>query len=158
MCLNTQKQAFRWDGSFEYPRNIAYKEIYHIRNQMFHIFYSTYADASMYQGSSCRGFTLLLQLLKSKNNVFASSVNMSKLLLLLRWVLAKMRRLWSRQTIPYYFCCWWRPWRDVFPRRSTLPFGNIWLYKDVLSLKSSHKDTSISVIFWTFLLGKLIIV
>ena len=29
----------------------------------------------MYQGSSCRGFTLLLQLLKSKNSVFASSAN-----------------------------------------------------------------------------------
>ena len=57
---------------------------------MCHIFYSTYADAWMYQGSSCRGFTLLLQLLKSKNsvqtcfainNTFASSANMSKLLL-----------------------------------------------------------------------------
>ena len=44
---------------------------------MFHIFYSSYADASMYQGSSCRGFTLLLQLLKSKNSVglFAFSAN-----------------------------------------------------------------------------------
>ena len=42
---------------------------------MFHIFYSTYVDALVYQGSSCRGFTLLLQLLKSKNNVFASSAN-----------------------------------------------------------------------------------
>ena len=31
-----------------------------------------------------------------------------------------------------------------------------WRYKDILSRKSSHKDTSISVIFWTFLLGKLI--
>ena len=29
-------------------------------------------------------------------------------------------------------------------------------YKDILSRKSSHKDTSISVIFRTFLLGKLI--
>ena len=44
-----------------------------IRNPMFHIFYSTYADALVYQGSSCRGFTLLLQLLKSKNCVFAST-------------------------------------------------------------------------------------
>ena len=49
---------------------------------MFLIFYSTYADASMYQGPSCRGFTLLVQLLKSKNSVLASSANMSKLLLL----------------------------------------------------------------------------
>ena len=31
---------------------------------MIRIFYSTFADASMYQGSSYRGFTLLLQLLK----------------------------------------------------------------------------------------------
>ena len=69
MRLNTQKQAFRWDGSFEYPRNIAY----YIRNQMFLLFYSTYADASMYR----RGFTLLVQLLKSKKSVFASSANMS---------------------------------------------------------------------------------
>ena len=38
---------------------------------MFHIFYSTYADALMYQGSSCRGFTLLLQFLKSENSLFA---------------------------------------------------------------------------------------
>ena len=34
--------------------------------------------------------------------------------------------------------------------------SHIWRYKDILSRKSSHKDTSISVIFWTFLLGKLI--
>ena len=34
--------------------------------------------------SSCRSFTLLLQLLKSKNSVLASCANMSKLLLLLR--------------------------------------------------------------------------
>ena len=54
---------------------------------MFLKFYSTYANASMYQGSSCWGFTLLMQLLKSKNSVFASSANMSKLLLLLRWFL-----------------------------------------------------------------------
>ena len=56
--------------------------------------------ASMYQGSSCWGFTILLQLLKSKNsvqtcfainNTFASSANMSKLSLLLRWFLARMR-------------------------------------------------------------------
>ena len=39
---------------------------------MFHIFYSTYADASMYQGLNCRGFTLLLQLVKSKNSILAS--------------------------------------------------------------------------------------
>ena len=44
----------------------------------------------MYQSSSCRGFAVLLQLLKSKNsvqtcfaknNTFASCANMSKLLL-----------------------------------------------------------------------------
>ena len=28
--------------------------------------------------------------------------------------------------------------------------------QDILSRKSSHKDTPISVLFWTFLLGKLI--
>ena len=33
---------------------------------------------------------------------------------------------------------------------------HIWRYKDIISRKSSHKDISISVIFWTFLLGKLI--
>ena len=51
----------------------------------------------------------------------------------------------------------------MFPRGSTLSFhspfwksSHIWRYKDILSRKSSHKATSISVIFWTFLLGKLI--
>ena len=34
--------------------------------------------------------------------------------------------------------------------------SHIWRYKDILSRKSSHKDISISVIFWIFLLGKLI--
>ena len=34
--------------------------------------------------------------------------------------------------------------------------SHIWRYKDIPSRKSSRKDTSISVIFWTFLLGKLI--
>ena len=34
--------------------------------------------------------------------------------------------------------------------------SHICRYKDILSRKSSHKDISISVIFWTFLLGKLI--
>ena len=53
--------------------------------------------------------------------------------------------------------------RCVFPRVYTIhsfslleKFAYIWRYKDILSRKSSHKDTSISVIFWTFLLGKLI--
>ena len=137
--------------------------VYFIRNPMFLIFYSTYADASMYQGSSCRGFTLLLQLLKSKNSIFASRANMPNYYFFLRWFLARMRRLWNRQAVPNYFRCWWRPWRDVFPRGSTLsihsPFwksSHIWRYKDILSRKSLHKDTSISVIFPTFLLGKLI--
>ena len=67
---------------------------------MSYILFDIYADASMYEGSSCSGFTILLQLLKSKNsiqtcfainNIFASSANMSKLLLLLRWFLARMR-------------------------------------------------------------------
>ena len=132
---------------------------------MIHIFYSSYADASMYQGSSCRGFTLLLQLLKSKNSVglFAFSANMSKLLLILRWFLAKMRRLLNRQTdssllfpLPMKALV-----RYVSPRVYTIhsPFwlsSHIWRYKDILSRKSSLKDTSISVIFWTFLLEKLI--
>ena len=155
MRLNTQTQAFRWDGYFEYPR---LRNTPYIRNPMFLIFYSTYADASMYQGSSCQGFTLLVDLLKSKNSVFASSANMSKLLLLLRWFLSRMRRLWNRQTVPYYFRCWWRPWRNVFPHGSTLSdhssfwkSSHIWRYKYLLSRKSSHKD----VIFWTFLLEKL---
>ena len=34
--------------------------------------------------------------------------------------------------------------------------SHIWRYKDILSRKSSHKDTAISLIFLTFLLGKLI--
>ena len=48
--------------------------------------------------------------------------------------------------------------RRVSPRVYT-PFwksSHIWRYKDILSRKRSHIDTSISVIFWTFLLGKLI--
>ena len=48
--------------------------------------------------------------------------------------------------------------RCVSPRVYT-PFWkslHIWRYKDILSRKSSHKDTSISVKFWTFLLEKLI--
>ena len=48
--------------------------------------------------------------------------------------------------------------RCVSPRVYS-PFwksSHICRYKDILSRKSSHKDTSISVIFWTFLLGKLI--
>ena len=51
----------------------------------------------------------------------------------------------------------------MFPHGSKLsihsPFwksSHIWQYKDVLSWKKSHKDTSISVILQTFLLGKLI--
>ena len=67
---------------------------------MCHIFYSTYADTSMYQGSSCRGYTLLLQLLKSENSVqtcfeidntgprFPFSANMSTHIM----ILARMRR------------------------------------------------------------------
>ena len=45
----------------------------------------------------------------------------------------------------------WR-YKDILSRKSS----HIWRYKDILSRKSSHKDISISVIFWTFLLGKLI--
>ena len=51
----------------------------------------------------------------------------------------------------------------MFPRGSALsihsPFwlsSHIWRYKDILSRISSLKDTSISVIFWTFLLEKLL--
>ena len=36
---------------------------------MGHILYSTYADASMYQGWSCRCYILLLKLLRSKNSI-----------------------------------------------------------------------------------------
>ena len=49
-----------------------------------------------------------------------------------------------------------------FPAGLHYPFillwksSHIWRYKDILSRKSSHKDTSISLIFLTFLLGKLI--
>ena len=65
----------------------------------------------------------------------------------------------------------------MFPRGSTypfrLPFGKVRIYGDIKTSflgkvriygdiktsffrKSSHKDISIYVIFWTFLLGKLI--
>ena len=133
MHLDQKKTSVSLGRFFWVPtKHCVLRNIPYIRNSMLHIFYLTYADASMYQGSSCRGFILLLQLLKSRNSVFASSANMSKLLLLLRWFLAKMRRLWNRQTVPYYFCCWWRPWRDVFPRVSTLfihsPFGKDRIY------------------------------
>ena len=151
MCLNTQKQAFCWDGSFEYPRNIAYNEIYHIRNQMFHIFYSTYADASMYQGSSCWGFTILLQLLKSKNSAFASSANMSKLLLLLRWFLAKMRRLWNKQTVPYYFPLLMTGLGEMcFPRGSTLPFGKVRIYGEIKTSFLGKVRIKTHRILWNF--------
>ena len=60
--------------------------------------------------------------------------------------------------------------RCVSPRISTLSINfsllekfaymAIYMYhridQDILSRKSSHKDTPISVLFWTFLLGKLI--
>ena len=55
---------------------------------------------------------------KKWEQLICSSAIMSKFLLLLRWFLAKMWRLWNRQTVPYYFRCWWRPFRDVFPRGS----------------------------------------
>ena len=58
----------------------------------------------------------------------------------------------------------------MFPRGSTLSikfsllekfaYMVIYMYhridQDILSRKKSHKDTPISVLFWTFLLGKLI--
>ena len=50
--------------------------------------------------------------------------------------------------------------RCVSPRVYSIhsPFRKVPVYGDIktLSRKSSHKDTSISVIFWTFLVGKLI--
>ena len=61
---------------------------------MFHIFYSTYADALVNQGSSCRVFTLLLLLLKSKNYIFASNGANVKIITFIQMIfLAKMRRL-----------------------------------------------------------------
>ena len=44
--------------------------------------------------------------------------------------------------------------RYVSPRVYTI--HSFSRYKDILSRKSSHIDTSISVIFWTFLSGKLL--
>ena len=48
------------------------------------------------------------------------------------------------------------PWVYTIHSFSLLKKLHIWQYKDFLSRKSLHKDTSISVIFRTFLLGKLI--
>ena len=123
-------------------------------------FYSTYADASMYQVSSCRGFTLLLQLLKYK----LASREIIHLLL-------------ARTCPNYYFYSedFWLGMRladssllfsllmlaleRCFPSRSTLsinsPFwksSHIWRYiirsldQDIpLFRKSSQKDRPISV-------------
>ena len=58
-----------------------------------------------------------------------------------------------------FFLMLMKAWRDVFPSGPTLPFVKVRIYGDIktsLLGKSSHKETSISVIFWTFLLGKLI--
>ena len=41
---------------------------------------------------------------------------------------------------------------EMFPRRSTISINS----PDILSRKNSHTDKPISVLFWTFLLGKLI--
>ena len=47
----------------------------------------------------------------------------------------------------------------VYTIHKSLPLA-IYMYhridQDILSRKSLHKDTPISVLFWTFLLGKLI--
>ena len=111
---------------------------------MCHIFYSTYADASMYQGSSCRGFTLLMQLLKSKNsvqtcfainNTFASSANMSELLLFTQMIFGLNETLVKQTDSSLLFTLLVKALRDVFPRGSTLsinsPFwesSHIWRY------------------------------
>ena len=135
-------------------------------SNVLYILFDIYRDASMYQGSSCWGFTLLLQLLKSKNSVqtcfainstFASSANMSKLLLL-EWDFSET----------YYSLCWWMPWRYVFPRGSTLsinsPFWkspHIWRYitgeiKTSFLGKVRIKTHRFLCYFWTFLLGMLV--
>ena len=46
----------------------------------------------------------------------------------------------------------------MFHRGSTLPFGKVRIYGDIKTsfLGKVRKKISISVIFWTFLLGKLI--
>ena len=46
----------------------------------------------------------------------------------------------------------------MFPRGSTLPLGKVRVYGDIKTsfLGKVSIKTSISVIFWTFLLGKLI--
>ena len=90
---------------------------------------------------------------------------MSKLLLLLRWFLVRMRHQQADNS--YYFRRWWRPWRDVSPRVYTIhkfslfgKFAYMAIYhridQNILSRKSSHKDTPISVLFWTLSFGKLI--
>ena len=120
---------------------------------MCHIIYSTYAEASMYQGSSCQGFTLFLQLLKSKNsvqtffainNTFASSANVSKLLLLLRCFLARMRREQADSSLLFPLLT--KALERCFPAGLHSLLGKFAyichrIDQDILSRKSSHKDT-----------------
>ena len=68
MCLAQGPQRSDAGEARTRGPSVSSQALYHwataLPNPMFHIFYSTYGDASMYQDSSCRGFTLLLQLLK----------------------------------------------------------------------------------------------
>ena len=111
---------------------------------MFHIFYSTYADASMYQGSSCRGFTLLLRLLKVRTAYL---------------ILARICRNYYFYSDDFWLKCDVCETGRQFPIISfadeglgemCFPAGlpihsfsllkslHIWRYKDILSRKSSH--------------------
>ena len=124
---------------------------------MFLLFFSTYADASMYHGSSCRGFTLLVQLLKSKNSVFASSEHV-QIITFTQMVFGQNETSVKRADSSLLFPLLMKALeRYVSPRVYTIRSfcSHIWRYKYLLSRKSSHKDTPISVIFWTFLLEKL---
>ena len=123
---------------------------------MFHIFYSTYADALVYQGLSCRGFTLLLQLIKSKNCIFASTGANVQFITFTQMIFGYNGTFVKQADSSLLFPLLMKALERCVSSGSTLsihsPFWkstHIWRYKDILSRKSSHKDASISVIFWT---------
>ena len=108
MRFNTQKTNVSPRRFFWVPTKLCIlRNIPCIRNLMCHIFYSTYADASMYQGSSCRCYTLLLQLLKSKNSVQTCfEINNT-------FALGQVRDLLLARTCPkYYFYSYYDFWLE----------------------------------------------
>ena len=119
---------------------------------MCHIFYSTYADASMYQGSTCRGSfassaNMSTQMFFGQNETLVKQADGSLLFPLL------MKALERCVTLRVYTI-------HKFSLLEKCTYMAIYEYhridQDIRSRKSSHKDTPISVLFWTFWLGKLI--